>query len=150
MIDQLLDFYFHHDKFQDEYLTEYRAREVYQYLLDKDRLHIFKDNSGELLGYGESWAINFEQFGRIICGQNLYKNIEEEDISTGNIAYLANVTIHPDWRGTHVLRMLRNSFFTKNFACDYFVGHAKRKKTQPIKVFTRSQAYQKWVHREVA
>ena len=145
LIDQLVEFYYKYDTFQEAYLPEERARQIYQLLLDRDRLHIYQ-NAGELLGYGESWRINYEQFGRIICGHNLYNHIEDEDISTGNIAYLANVTIHPDWRNKTVLNILRNDFFTKNYSCDYFVGHAKRKKTQPVKVFTRQAAFKKWVN----
>ena len=145
MINQLLEFYYKYDTFQEAYLPEERARQIYQLLLDRGRLHIYQNN-GKLLGYGESWRINYEQFGRIICGENLYKHIEDEDISTGKIAYVANVTVHPDWRNRTVLNILRNDFFTKNYSCDYFVGHAKRKKTQPVKVFTRQQAFHKWVN----
>lgn len=145
MIDQLVEFYYKYDKFQEGYLDEDAIRRIYTVLLNKDRLHIYKDNDGKLLGYGESWRISYTQFGRIICGHNLYSNLESEDINTGNIAYLANVTIHPEWRGTHVLRMLRNDFFTKNYMCEYFCGTARRKRSQPIKVFTKQQAFTKWV-----
>ena len=143
MIEQLLEFYYKYDTFQEAYLPEERVKRIYQFMLDRNRLHIYQVD-GKLLGYGESWRINYEQFGRIICGHNLYKHIEDEDILTGNIAYLANVTIHPNWRNKTVLNILRNDFFTKNYVCDYFVGHAKRKKTQPVKVFTRAIAFQKW------
>ena len=150
MIDQLLEFYYKYDRFQESYLPEPEARHIYETLLRRDRLHIYNDNSGRLLGYGESWRIDYSTFGRILCGHNLYREIDTADIETGNIAYLANVTIHPDWRGTHVLRMMRNDFFTKNYSCDYFVGHARRKKSQPVKVFTKQQAFAKWVTKEVA
>jgi len=150
MIEQLLEFYYKYDKFQNNCSDESKIRRIYEIMHERDRLHMYLDNSGELLGYGESWRINFEQFGRIVCGQNFYDHLEDEDIETGNIAYLANVTIHPDWRGTYVLGILRNDFFTKNYTAEYFCGHAKRKKHQPMKVFTKQQAFAKWVRKEVA
>lgn len=148
LVDQLIDFYYKYDAFQDSYLDREEASGIYQILLDRNRLHLYLDNSGVLLGYGESWRIDYTTFGRIICGHNLYKEISYVDIENGNIAYLANVTIHPEWRKTNVLRMLRNDFFSRNYMCDYFCGWAKRKKTQPVKVFTRQQAFAKWVNKE--
>ena len=117
MIDKLLEFYYKYDKFQEAYANEDKARRIYQTLLDRNRLHLCTDNSGKLLGYGESWRISYSTFGRIICGHNIYDELDDIDIETGNIAYLANVTIHPDWRNSYVLRMLRNDFFTRNFSC---------------------------------
>ena len=44
------------------------------------------------------------------------------------------------------MKMLRNDFFTKNYTCDYFVGHSRTKRSQPVKVFTKQTAYDKWVN----
>jgi len=145
IIDQLLEFYYKYDKFQTGYLKEEEARKIYETLLSRNRLHLYLDNSGRLLGYGESWRIDYWILGRLICGENLYGELDTIDIENGDIAYLQNVTIHPDWRNTTVLKMLRNDFFSRNFNCKYFIGHAKRKKTQPVKVFTRQEAFSKWM-----
>lgn len=144
LIDQLVEFYYKYDAFQTDYLDKAAIRRIYEILFNRNRLHIFCDNDSKLLGYGESWRINYDVFGRILCGHNIYAQLDLVDIEYGNIAYLANVTIHPDWRHKEVLNILRNDFFTKNYSCDYFVGHAKRKKTQPVKVFTRQEAFKKW------
>jgi len=149
MIDQLVEFYYKYDLFQESYMEESKIRRIYEILRDRNRLHIYSDNSGKLLGYGESARLSFEQLGKIVCGYNIYSDLENEDIMTGNIAMLMNVTIHPDWRRTNVLSVLRNDFFTANYSCDYFVGHAKRKRHQPWKVFSRQGAFKKWVNKPV-
>ena len=145
LLDQLLEFYFKYDKFQDTYLSQERASQIYQILLDRDRISYCLDQSGDLVGYGESWRINYDNFGRLICGHNLYKTLEQEDIEHGNIAYVSNVTIHPDHRGSGIIQFLKLDFFKKNYMCDYFVGQALRKKHQPVKVFARQQFYDKFI-----
>ena len=136
MIEQLLEFYYKYDMFQEAYLPEERARQIYQLLLDSGRLHICQ-NEGKLLGYGEQVAVNFETFGRIVCGLNIYKNLDKIDIENGEVAVLLNVTIHPEYRNIGVIRYLRNDFILKNKGCKFFTGHALRKtRTQPWKVFS--------------
>jgi hypothetical protein len=94
-----------------------------------------------VLGYFEVWLINFEQFGRLVAHAPF--NQIDEDIISGNLAYVANTWIHPDFRQGAVYKILRNRFFLKCCKCDFFVGSALRKKTQPIKVFTRLQLHSK-------
>ena len=141
MIEQLLEFYYKYDLFQDGYLPKERAREIYQLLLDRGRLHIYTDNTGNLLGMGESLRLSFSDFGRLVCGQNLYSELEKLDIETGPIAVLMNVTILPEWRTGMVLKILRNDFFIKNYSAKYFTGHAKRKKHSPWKMFSKDKIY---------
>jgi len=143
LIDDLATFYFEFDPFKVKELTTDQIREYFHVALKKDRIISLRHD--KLLGYGEVWRINYEQFGRILCNEPLH--IGAEDIETGNIAYVKNVIIHPDFRGDKTVRQfLVSEFFKKNFACDYFVGEARRKKHQPVKVFTRQDAYKKWIH----
>jgi len=144
LIDQLLEFYYKYDKFQSSYLSEEKARKIFDHLIAKGRVHHYSSDNA-LLGYGESIRINYETLGKIICGYNIYGMLDEIDVNQGNIAYLANVTIHPEHRGTVVLKYLRNEFLVKNYSCEYFVGHSLTKKHQPIKVFKRSDAMMKWI-----
>lgn len=132
LLDELLYYYYVHDKFQVNYLDEEEAKKYHQTLIEKNRiLTVFGEE--RLLGYAEFWNINFEQLGRIICHEPFF--IQKEDIESGNIAYLSNTTIHPDHRRTEVYRELRTQFMNRNSHCDYFIGQALRKKHQPIKVF---------------
>jgi len=141
LIDELLHFYYVHDLFQKDYLDYEEARKYHEVAVSKGRIHYVSDGV-RLLGYCESWRINFEQFGRIICG--LPFNIKNEDIETGKIAYVANVTIHPEHRKSSVIKELTRLFFKSNIGCDFFCGIARRKKHSPVKVFTAQEAYKKW------
>lgn len=87
----------------------------------------------KIVGYVETWRITFEQFGRLICKAPFL--LDREDIEHGNICYLANTAIHPDYRNSFVVKYLKEKFFEQNSDAEYFVGEALRKKHQPIKVF---------------
>ena len=146
LIDQLVEYYYKYEEFQDAYMSEEKITDIFRTLMLKNRLHTFLDGD-KLLGFGESFRLSFEQFGHLICGENFYPKLKEMDIETGPIAVLMQVTIHPDYRNTTVIKMLRNDFFTKNYACDYFCGTSRTKKSQPVKVFTRAVAFEKWVNK---
>ena len=97
----------------------------------------------ELLGYVESWHINYEQFGRIICDtKNLFFTYNE-NTTNGNICYLANIWINPKCRQGIVFKNLESEFFKRNNNCDYYVGHAWRKTSGLIKTFRKDQLISK-------
>lgn len=100
--------------------------------------NIITIQDGEFLaGYLEMWRITFCQFGRIICGEPF--SATNENILNGQIAYVANTYIYPKYRNTFVAKMLRDRFYEFNKDCTHFCGHAIRKKTGLIKVFTRDK-----------
>jgi len=142
LLPQLVQFYYNYDRFQDDEhrLSEYEISNTIGVLLDKDRIRCVLDDYGQLLGYVESWRLNFEQWGRMVCHVKPF-DVGLEDIETGPIAVVANVTIHPAYRSSHVIRELRHLFFEQNAGAKYLVGEALRKKTQPIKVFTADKVH---------
>jgi ribosomal protein S18 acetylase RimI-like enzyme len=128
VIEKLTKFCRLYDRVQTNDNLEYALSVSY----GKGRIIIF-EIAGEILGYVESWRINFEQFGRIICHAGF--PLDTEDIEHGNICYLANTAIHPDYRDSFVVKWLKERFFEQNEDAEYFVGEAIRKKHQPVKVF---------------
>lgn len=141
VVNELVKVYFEHEWWQKEKLSEEEATDYHDCLLQKGRIVPLLLGS-ELVGYVESWRINFEQFGRLLCHEPF--SAMWEDVQTGKICYLANIWIRKDHRNSWAIKMLRSKFFMQNFACDYFVGEALRKKTQPVKVFKRQEAFSKW------
>ncbi len=94
------------------------------------------ERDGKVVGYFEVWKINFEQFGRLFC--RVPFSGFQEDVQSGNIAYVANVWIAKDYRNGSVVRELKKKFFEATWMCDYFVGQALRKTaSQPVKVFKK-------------
>jgi hypothetical protein len=142
LLEELVRFYYAYDKFQTNYLQPEEALKYHGAILSKGRVCHVGGEEGELLGYCESWRLTYEQFGRILCGEPFF--VESEDIEHGPLAYVANVTVHPSARRGRVIKELTSQFFEKNKDAEYFVGEAKRKKTQPVKVFKMQEAYKKW------
>jgi len=144
ILKQLVEFYYRHDACQTSYMPYDNAYELYKTLFERNRLCINVKN-GELRGYCESFRIGFEEFGKIICGINVYQHLNDWNLYNGNIAYVANVTVAPAHRNSEVIKELTKDFFTLNQGADYFVGRAFRKRHQPIKVFDFHESYNKWI-----
>lgn len=148
ILDQLVYFYYHHDLFQPEpRLPEYEIRNTWQNILNKERVLYTLNEEGKILGYVESWRINYAQLGWILCNNPF--DVALHDIVSGNICYVANTTILPEYRFTHVVRDLKTRFFEQNKECEFFVGEARRKKHQPFKVFRRHEFFDKYISRYV-
>jgi len=143
ILEQLVEFYYKHDKFQTVYLNIPEAKALYTALFEQNRLCLCM-NGEKLLGCGEHFRIGYEEWGRIICGESIYKNLSTWQIKYGPIAYVGNVTIHPDHRNSFVMKELTRQFFVANKDAKYFVGRAFRKRHQPIKVFDFHESYLKW------
>ena len=131
LIKQLIHFSCNYD-FIKEDLTEDFLKNYFIELLYRDRLII--DFSDKLIGYIEYWNINFEQLGRLMCIESF--NIFEEDIESGHICYVSNITVHPNYRLTDSLNRMKQDLFKRNENCKYFTG-VRNKKTSPVKIFKK-------------
>ena len=137
LVQQLNWIYYTYEHWHKKNLDEADITAYHSKLLDSGNIITVSESSGELLGYCEFWRINYEQFGRIICGEPF--SAIHEDVWAGHIAYVGNTFILPEHRRGQVYKMLRDRFFELNQDCTHFVGHARRKKSEPVKVFKRSQ-----------
>lgn len=143
LVNELLRFHYNFDKFQEDCkMDEIGLRQYFEVLIIKNRLTTY-ERGNQLLGYVETWRINFEQFGRILCGCRFA--IAPEDINNGNICYVANTTIDPEERFTEVYKHLRRKLFTDNHDAEFFGGIARRKKHQPVKVFKRTEFIKNYI-----
>lgn len=149
ILDQLVDIYLHHEEWQGgNKVSAERARKCYEIAYDKGCIVLCLDSLEQVMGYGEFKKINYEQMGRIICEAPF--DIEHEDITSGNIGWISGVYIKPEFRDGIVLDVLRTEFFKRTFRCEYFIGEARRKKSQPLKVFSRQAFYDKYAKQEIA
>lgn len=117
-------------------LSEEEAYEYHRILLERGNIITVVDGEA-FCGYVEYWRLTFEQFGRVICGEPI--SAINEDVQTGQIAYVANTFIFPEYRQGAVARMLRERFFEANEPCTHFCGNARRKRSEPVKVFRKEQ-----------
>lgn len=138
IIEQLLQFYYDPEKefWHSERMSRISAYKYYEKLLHDGNIITISDND-ILCGYCEMYRLSYEQFGRIICGEPF--SAVQENVLNGQIAYVANTYIRPEYRRGQVYRMLRERFFEFNKDCTHFCGIARRKKSAPVKVFRRSE-----------
>jgi len=122
-------------------LSEEEALRYYTYVTSRGCIYTYVQG-GNILGFVETWRLSFEQFGRLICVAPF--NIYDEDITTGPLCYVADTWIDPKHRNTEVVKNLKEQFFQRNIDAEFFCGEALRKKTQPVKVFKKQEAYEKW------
>lgn len=134
ILEQLVKVYQEEEDYHSVKLSEEESYKYFKKLMDKDRIHTVTSN-GELMGYIESWRVSFEQFGRLICQHTF--SAYKEDVETGNIAYLSDIWIRQDERHGITFQILQRSFRKLNKDCEYWVGEARRKKCEPVKVFKR-------------
>lgn len=132
LLDQLVEFYYTHDAYQEPRLPKHEVTKTIQVLLQKDRIIAYAE-LGEVLGYCEYWRVTFEQLGRMVCHERF--DVSQEDIETGPIAVVNNVTIKPCARRSTAIRYLRDQFWNRNADATYYTGEAARKKENLWKVF---------------
>jgi len=125
-----------------------QSEEIFSTLIGKNRIIHYQDSDENVIGFVESWRIDYQQFGWLLCHPEYPSNLNVWDLNKGNICYLANVIIHPDYRFSHVYQYLKTEFFRQNYACDFFVGQAYRKRHQPLKIFTRQEFYDRYAKEE--
>jgi len=136
IITQLVEIYFKEEPWHNRRMAFKDAVDYHTRLLEQGNINVYSE-LGVVLGYMEVWHINFEQLGRIVCKENF--SAYHENITDGNIAYLANIWVDKNFRRTSVFNVMKIMFFSRHCNCDYFVGESMTKKSQLIKVFKREQ-----------
>lgn len=140
IVDQLTEIYLHEEDWHKEKLSKEEADRYHEVMLSNGNIITVSD--GDILcGYVEYWRVSFEQFGRIICGEP-FSSIHE-NVQNGQIAYLANTYIRPEYRHGKVYKLLRARFLEVNKLCTHFCGEARRLPTAPLKVFKRHQVLER-------
>lgn len=140
VIEQLIEFHLSEPwqkSIPDEELATY-----FHTLINKSRLITLWDGN-TLAGYIESWRLTPEQFGRTITSGGI--SIFDEDIETGNICYVANMSIRPEYRNSDAMKNLRMLFMLQNFNCEFITGTSKHNKSCAVKIFKRQEYWNKYI-----
>jgi hypothetical protein len=133
IINQLVKIYYTEEYWQKNLMSKEEAYRYHEKRYCDGNIICYIENE-KVLGYYEAWRVNFEQWGRMVCHELIGFN---EDVISGNICVVNNVWIDKDYRRGKVFKTLMRDFYKRHHNCDYYVGHALRKKTQPIKVFKK-------------
>ena len=132
--EQLTYIYLQHEDWHERKLDYGQAILYHDTLINSGNIIVIRDGE-KVIGYAEFWRLTFEQFGRVICGEPF--SAMQEDVQTGQIAYLANVFVYTEYRKGKAIKMMRERFYDINRLCTHFCGEARRKKSAPVKVFKR-------------
>jgi ribosomal protein S18 acetylase RimI-like enzyme len=137
ILDQLYDVYVNHETYLPKTLNRDQFFNYTDKLIRQGNIFFVLDGE-KVVGYTEVWKINFSQFGRLVCGEDI--KAAEEDVSTGKLGYVANIWIAPEYRTgfggmRNVVKEMRRMYYTFTRDVDYHCGQAKRKNAFLIKVF---------------
>lgn len=89
--------------------------------LDKNRLLYELDAKGHVIAYCEYWCLDEARLGRIVLGEDYYPG--HEDIETGDIIYIANLTVAPRYEQLGILRDFKQRILYRHPNARYFCGH---------------------------
>lgn len=136
IIDQLTKIYLTKEDWHKIKLTEEQANEYHERLMINGNIltYIVK---GELIGYLEWWGINYEQFGRLVCGEPILTDVE--NILDGNIALINNMWISENDRNGYAFELLSSMLLSRCKDKDFYVAFRRVKRNQPIQVYTRDE-----------
>lgn len=137
IIEQLTNIYLTRETWHANKLSEEQANEYHERLLVQGNILTYVE-SGELKGYIEYWRLDFEQWGRLVCGVPVYAF--DENITDGEIAYINNMWVAED---SKAFDMLVAMFLTKNQDAEFFTAFRRTKKHQPVLVYDRND-FLKW------
>lgn len=127
IITQLCDIYYKYEWWHKDIMAEPVANRYHKFLLEQGNIQVYEE-LGVVLGYYEVWFITRQQLNNIILGKRF--SAEDENVTDGNIAYLANLFIDKSFRDGKVMKELLHRFREHTKHCDIIIGeetaHRKR------------------------
>lgn len=135
VVEQLTYVYTNLEFWHTHKLSEEAANEYHKRLLMQGNIITVVDDK-DLLGYIEVWKINYEQLGRLLCGVKFY--VYDEDIGSGNIAYISNMYIVENLRHSDVYKRLYTRFLERYGDCSY-IASKRTKHSDKFTVYPMSK-----------
>ena len=130
IIYQLVDIYYKHEWWHKHTLNYEEAYKYHAHQFKNNNLFIYMEDE-KVIGYCEYWRIDFEKWGRLVCGLDI--SPIEENVKEGIICSVQNVWINKEHRRGKVVKSMEKEFFKRNHDAEYFVGQAERKSANLIK-----------------
>jgi len=137
IIEQLVDIYYRHEWWHKNKMEPATAFRYHTKLYNQGNVQCHEE-MGVLLGYYEVWFINEKQLGNIVIGRRF--TADSEDITSGDIAYLANCWIDPNFRRGRVFKDLYLRFMEQTRKCRVYAGETAKRKFK-LNIFKRRQVW---------
>lgn len=132
IVKQLLDIYYKYEYWHKNKMPYDVAYSYHKTLLENGNI-IVHIKDGKVLGYVEFWKITPEQIQKVI---NENFNADTENIKDGEVCYVANCWIQPEYRNNGVYKILKKKLFDANDS-PYYVGQ-KAKFNKQLKIHRRN------------
>lgn len=129
--EQLVDIYYSQEWWIRSRMHPDKALDYHYRQLEKGAIRIIME-LGVVLGYYQLWKLTQEQVNRILDGKPFDENAE--DITHGDIAYLANLYIDKSFRKGSVFKRLHKMFKEDTKDCTHVAG-VEQKYRERIKLF---------------
>lgn len=133
--EQLTFLYINDEKWYSHKLSEHDANLYHERLLMQGNI-ITHITDGMLDGYLEFYRINYEQLGRILCDIQLG---DDEDLLTGDIAFINRMWIKEEFRNTRIFNMLGAIFLERNKDANIFATIQQHKNHKPFQVYSKEE-----------
>lgn len=130
ILNQLWEIYNKCENWHQYRLTEEDFKSVKKYLIEKNCLFVEMINN-EVIAYCETWCITYSQWGRITCDEMLYTY--DEDLKGGNIAYISNLWINPDYQNSKLIESMTSRFTNLYGHCNHVA--LRRKHGEPFRTY---------------
>lgn len=125
---QLTRCYIEKETWHKNRLSEQEANLYHERLLTQGNILTIVENE-ELVAYIEVWRVNFEQLGRLVCGEAVYAF--DENIVDGEIAYVNNGWVKEN---SKVAKVLESNFLERFKTCKY-IARKRQKYNESFKVY---------------
>jgi ribosomal protein S18 acetylase RimI-like enzyme len=138
IVKQLVEVYkkLHNDTLA---LTNLEASRYYSQMLAHNRIQIELDNVN-VVGFIESWRLNYEQLGRVVCWKDF--SALTEDVYSGNIAYVSDIWVDESKRKNGIEKLLIDKFRKANEDADYFVAEKNKSKVKYFRCYDKLTGFQ--------
>ena len=141
IIDQLVKIYQDNELGNYGLLTDLETERYYSNMLATGRLQTIVDHNN-LVGFIESWRVNFEQLGRIVCWTNF--SALKEDVTKGEVAWISDIWVSKYRRGDgEITKQLIEMFKEANQDASYFLSQRVKTdgKAKYIRVYDKANGY---------
>lgn len=117
---KLTEVYFRYETWHENKLNYKNALVYFKVLLLSGNI-LVEEDKGLLVGYLEFYRVNNEQLQRLLDKNNTF-HASEEDITNGNICYVANAWVRNHYRNSWVFKKLQRRCKEANKECVCFTG----------------------------
>lgn len=128
IIEQLIEIHYTHEAWHGN-MSKKSASDYFSTLMERGNLLISFDGE-KVTGYAEAWKLSYAKFGYYMLSE--YFDINKLSTVSGEVCFIANICILPEYRKTGVIKDLLKQAREYGSDCLYFAGRSTLKSRKPF------------------